>query len=161
MWRVCPPVLALTIAVVACGKAGAPVPITMPVASPTALETFSGTLAVMGSNLHNFQVSQNGQIFVTLTTVTTVPVAADPTQTPPVMAVPAVPVGDPVTVRIGQPTVTTVGVTCSSLKSVVTSAGAAPQLTGQALAGTFCVAISDPGGTLPQPVAYVITVAHT
>ena len=115
----------------------------------------------MGSNLHNFQVSQSGEIFVTLTTVTTVPVADDPTATPPVMAVPAVPVEYPVTVRIGQPTVTTIGVTCSSLKSVVTPAGAAPQLTGQALAGTFCVAISDLSGTLPQPVDYVITVAHS
>jgi hypothetical protein len=165
MWRVFPVILAgalvVALAGAACEQTGQPVPVTMPVASPTVTETFSGTLAAQGSNLHNFQITKNGEIDVTLTTVTTVPVQADPNAVPPVDAVPAVPVTYPVTIRVGQPTITTLGVTCSSLKAVVASAGAAPQLTGQALTGTFCVSISDPNGTLPQSIAYVVVVAHS
>jgi hypothetical protein len=153
---------AAAVAVVAtgCEKTGAPVPVPTTVASPTVVETFPGTLMMSGSNLHNFQITRNSEIDVTLTTLTTVPVQADPNADPPVAAVPAMPVSYPLLIRVGQPTITTLGVTCSNLKSVTTSAGSTPQLTGQALPGTFCVGISDPGGTLPQSVDYVITVAH-
>ena len=145
----------------ACDKAGDPVPIPTAVSSPTVTETFSGTLVTLGANLHNFQVTQTSEVDVTLTTETTVAVAADPTASPPVVAVPAVPVTFPVTVRVGQPAISTLGVTCSSLKSVETTAGASPQIRGQALAGTFCVSVSDPNGALPQSVSYIITVAHS
>ena len=144
-----------------CAKAGPPTPVASNVSSPTALETFPGTLMTAGSNLHNFQITQNGEVDVTLTTLTTVPVQADPTASPPVAAVPAMPVDYQLLIRVGQPTITTLGVACSNLKSVTTSPGSTPQLTGQALPGTFCVGISDPNGTLPQSVDYIITVAHS
>jgi hypothetical protein len=65
------------------------------------------------------------------------------------------------TLTVGQPTLTTLGVQCSSLKTVTASAGTTPQLTGQALAGTFCVSITDANGELPRASSYAITVAHS
>jgi hypothetical protein len=65
------------------------------------------------------------------------------------------------TLTVGQPTLTTVGVQCSNLMQVVAPPGASPQLKGQALAGTYCVSISDPNSVLPGAVTYAITVAHS
>jgi hypothetical protein len=161
MRQVVPGILAVAIVASACDKNGPAVPVPITVASPSSVETFTGTLQVAGANLHNFQVSQPGEVDVTLTTETTVAVAADPTASPPVLAVPAAPVAYPLTVRVGQPAISTLGVTCSNLKAVETAAGGTPQLTGQALAGTFCVSVSDPNAALPQAVSYVITVAHS
>jgi hypothetical protein len=124
-------------------------------------ETFPGTISAQGTSQHFFKVNQDSEIDVTLTRVTTVAVQADPNANPPVVGVPAMPVSYSLTVRIGQQAISTLGVTCSDLKSVLTPAGATPQIRGQALAGTFCVAVSDPNGTLPQPVSYVVTVAHS
>jgi hypothetical protein len=98
---------------------------------------------------------------VTLTAISTVPVDADPNATPPVAAIPAAPVTTPMLLTVGQPTLTTLGVQCSTLKAVPATAGGTPQLTGQALGGTFCVAISDPGADLPRASSYAITVAHS
>ncbi len=132
-----------------------------PIASPTMTETFMGTLAASGNSQHFFKVSQDSEIDVTLTTVTTVAIQADPNATPPIVAVPSTPVAYPLSVRIGQQTISAIGVTCSNLKSVITPATAKPQIQGRALAGTFCVAVADPDGMLPQTVNYVVTVAHS
>lgn len=144
-----------------CGKQTEPVPVTMPIAAPTLLDTFSGVVQPFGNFQYQFKVTVDSQVLITLTSVTTVAVAGDPNANPPVAAKPSVPVAYPLSVRIGQSSLTTLGLTCTSLKAVTATAGAAPQLTGQALSGTFCVDISDPNGTLPEPVNITVTIAHS
>lgn len=153
--------VALAVGASACGGNTEPVPVPTPLAQATIIESYTGTLFAAGSNLHTFAVTQNGEMKVTLTAIATVAVDADPNADPPVVAVPAAPVTIPMTLTVGQPTLTTLGVQCSSLKSVTATAGTTPQLTGQALAGTFCVSISDPGAELPRASSYAITVAHS
>ena len=153
--------LALAAGASACGGSSEPVPIPTSIASATIIENYSGTLFAAGSNLHTFAVTQNGEMKVTLTTLATVAVDADPNADPPVAAVPSTPVTAPMTLTVGQPTLTTLGVQCSNLKSVTATAGSTPQLTGQALTGTFCVSISDPNAALPRASSYAITVAHS
>ncbi len=154
----------LTLAAVlaaACNKDVSPVPVPTPIAQPSITENYSGTLFVLGSNLHSFAVKLPSEVDVTLTAVATVPVTADPTADPPVVGVPSVPLTVPLTLRVGQPTLTTIGVQCSDLMSISTSPGTTPQLKGQALAGTYCVSISDPDDVLPSAVSYAITVSHS
>ena len=151
----------LAVASASCNKDVTPVPVPSPVAPPTTTENYSGTLYVLGSNIHFFQVKIPSEVDVTLTAVATVAVPADPTADPPVVAVPSVPVTVPLTLTVGQSTLTTIGVQCSNLMSVSTTAGSAPQLKGQALAGTYCVSISDPNDVLPSSVSYAITVSHS
>jgi hypothetical protein len=115
----------------------------------------------LGSNLHSFQVQASGEVYVTLTAVNTVPVDADPSTDPPTVAVPSTPVTEKLTLNVGQPTLTTLGVQCSHIKSVETAFGTTPQLTGQALIGTFCVSLSDSLATLPRTSTYTITVSHS
>jgi hypothetical protein len=149
------------VAASACNRDATPVPVTTPVAPPTITENYSGTLYVLGSNLHSFAVKVVSEVDVTLTAVATVAVPDDPNADPPVVGVPSVPVTVPLTLRVGIPTLTTIGVQCSDLMSVSTAPGQAPQLKGQALAGTYCVSISDPDDVLPGPVSYAITVSHS
>jgi hypothetical protein len=159
-WR-----LFLTVATVlvvsSCDRDTTPTPVPTPIAPPTTTENFSGTLFVLGSNVHFFAVKLPSEVDVTLTAVATVPVPADPTATPPVIGMPSVPLTVPLTLRVGQSTLTTIGVQCSDLMTVSASAGSAPQLKGQALAGTYCVSISDPEDVLPSAVSYAITVSHS
>jgi hypothetical protein len=162
MRRVFPLILACAVAAAGCEKTGVPVPSPIPIAPPTIVEpAFTGTLLQLGSNLHEFAVATNGEVDVTLLAVTTVPVPDDPTANPPVVGAPATPLTTPLTLAVGQPSITTLGVTCLPFKAVVTAPAVAPQLTGQALKGTFCISISDPSGVLPGPVNYTITVAHS
>jgi hypothetical protein len=151
----------LAAAAAGCGSAPPPVPVPTPVAPPSVTNTATGTLHISGSNYYQFQVATSGEVDVTLTSLMTVPVQADPTANPPVTAVPAVPVGVPVTLTVGQPSLTTLGVSCSVLKTTSTSPGTSPQLTGHALAGNFCISISDPNGALPAAVNYVVLIAHS
>ena len=148
-------------AAAACEKSTEPIPVPTTIVKPTITESYSGTLAPFGSNLHSFEVKQNSEVYVTVTQVRTVEVVADPTADPPVAASPAAPYTQPLTIRVGQPTLTTIGVQCSNLKSVEAAAGPSPQLTGQALTGTYCVSISDPNDALPRAVTYAITVTHS
>jgi len=106
-------------------------------------------------------VTRTSEVDVTLTAVTTVAVPGDPNANPPVPAVPSIPITAPLTLRVGQPTLTTIGVQCSDLMSVKATPGRAPQLKGQALTGTYCVSISDPDDVLPGAVTYAITVGHS
>jgi hypothetical protein len=153
--------LIVALAVTACDKNSAPVPVPMPIATPTINENYTGTLSPSGSNLHFFQVQQASQVLVTLTQLVTVPVAANPAANPPVVAIPATPLTVPLEIHVGQQILTTIGVQCSKLKSVMAPAGSSPQLTGQAITGTYCVAISDPNNVLPRASMYAITVAHS
>jgi hypothetical protein len=158
--RVLPAAVALC-AALACNRNTQPVPVPTPIATPTITDTYTGTLSPLGSNLHFFQVQQDSQVVVTLTQLVTVAVAADPTADPPILPIPATPVAAPVTITVGQQALTTLGVTCSSLKTVVQPAGSSPQLTGQALKGTYCVSITDADAVLPRPTSYAVTVAHS
>jgi len=155
------PIVAALAAAWACSKNTEPVPVPTPIATPTVTDTYVGTLTPLGSNLHFLQVQQDSQVFVTLTQLVTVPVAADPAANPPVLPIPAMPVTGAVTITFGQQALTTLGVTCASLKSVVQSAGAAPQLSGQALKGTYCVSVTDADATLPRATSYTISVKHS
>lgn len=153
--------LVLAAAVAACKNNTEPTPIPIAIAPATVTENFSGTLFVSGSNLHIFAVAKDGEVHVTLTAVSTIAVDADPNAVPPVAAIPAAPVTVPMTLTVGQPALTTLGVQCSSLKQTAVLPGAREQLSGQALAGSFCVSISDPNGELPRAASYAITVTHS
>ena len=154
-------ILAGVLCASACNKDTTPVGVPTPIAPPTVTENYSGTLFVLGSNLHSFAVKVPSEVDVTLTAVATVAVPADPTADPPVVGVPSVPVTVPLTLRVGQPTLTTIGVQCSDLQSTTATPGTTPQLKGQALGGTYCVSISDPDDVLPSAVTYAITVSHS
>jgi len=155
------PLSVVLVVLAACDRNTTPVPVPGPVAPATTTETYTGTLSPKGTNLHFFQVQQNGQVLVTLAQLVTVPVAGDPSANPPVPAVPATPIAGAVKLTVGQQALTTIGVTCSSLKSVVASVAPTPQLTGQALKGTYCVSITDTQDVLPRPTTYTISVAHS
>jgi len=149
------------IAMAACDKNTQPTPIPSPVAKPTTTETFNGTIQPGGSFQYQFKIVFDGEVYVTLKAENSVAVDANPDATPPIAAKPSVPVSYPVNIRIGQSTLTTLGLTCTNLRSVTTAAGATPQLTGQALAGTFCVDVADAlllDSTLALPEAINITV---
>src|SRR3954467_14589951 len=80
-----PRVMVATMMVAACSKATEPVPVPTPIATPTITDSYTGTLFINGSNLHSFEVKENSQVLVTLTSVVTVPIDADPTADPPVV----------------------------------------------------------------------------
>jgi hypothetical protein len=154
-------IFSILLAASACDRDTTPQPVPTPVQPPSVTENYSGTLFVLGSNLHSFEVKRTSEVDVTLTAVATVAVPADPNATPPVTGVPSTPITAPLTLRVGQPTLTTIGVQCSDLMSVKATSGATPQLRGQALPGTYCVSISDPDDVLPGAVTYAITVGHS
>jgi hypothetical protein len=154
------------VAMAGCDKNSQPTPIPSPVAKATTSETFNGTIQPGGSFQYQFKVAIDGELYVTLKAETSVAVDANPDATPPVDAKPSVPVSYPLSIRIGQSSLTTLGLTCTNLRSVTTSAGATPQLTGQALAGTFCVDVSDlllidPTRALPEAVNITVTIDHS
>lgn len=103
----------------------------------TVTEQFGGTLAVKGSNVHSFNVSQVGRLKVTLTSVT--PNAS-------------------VVLAVGTPT----GVACvPTTPAIAVQAGPVPQFSGTAtITGTFCISVSDTD-TLTEPVNYSVTVVHS
>ena len=155
------PLLVIALAgFIACNRSTEPTPVEAPVAPPTQSDSFSGVIFQNGNFQYQFKVSVSGQVLITLRSVATVAVDADPNAVPPVVAKPSVPVTYPLNVRIGQSTLTTLGLACTNLKDVTTPAGTTPQLTGQALFGTFCVNVSDKDGTLPEPVNFTVNIAH-
>lgn len=99
-------------------------------------DTFSGTVAVKGTDAHSFTVGTSGQVDVTLTT-----------------ANPSVPMG----LSVGVPN----GSACPAVAggSVVAAAGSSAQLSGVMSPATYCVAVFDVGNQ-SQPVSYTVTVAH-
>jgi hypothetical protein len=114
-----------------------PVPPTTPTpAVPTITETFSDTLLVLGSNVHQFTVSTVGGVKVSL-------VSVEP--------------GAIVAIGIGTPSLGS----CTVYDQVKTVAGPAVQLSGTAtVPGSYCVIIQDPGN-LVEPAVYTINVLHS
>jgi len=110
-------------------------------ARPAVTDTFTGTLATSGTDSHPFNVPVPGEVDVTLT-------ALNPQPTPAV----------PLTLAIGLPSTTVVG-QCATIQSVSTTPGPTPQITGHALAGNFCVSVTDTGN-LTGSVTYTVVVAH-
>jgi hypothetical protein len=102
-------------------------------------ETFSGTVAVGQSDSRNFVVQVSGAATFTLTSLANAQsstIAAE--------------------LSVGQPTTTT----CSALTGGVinTGAGAAAQLSGTLIAGTYCVQVRDFQNI--GPLTYSVTVVH-
>ena len=121
---------------VACSDPVAPVP-PSPVV-PTITETFTGTLTIGGSNLHQFQVTQVGGLRVTLNEVAP---------------------GAAVLLAVGTPSTATG--TCAALSGLTTVAGPIAQLSGTAtVPGSFCVSVADVGN-LVESVTYTISVLHS
>jgi len=162
MRRVFPLVIVMLAAcAAACDQNSEKVAIPTPIAEPTAVDTFTGVVFQSGNFQYQFKVNVDSKVLVTLTSMTSVKVDADPNADPPVVGKPSVPVSYPINMRIGQSTLSTLGLACTNLKQVTTPAGPTPQLTGQALSGTFCVDVSDPDGVLPEPVNITVTIAHS
>ena len=101
-------------------------------------ETFTGTVSVAGSDFHTFTAAQTGEIDITLTAA-----------------------GPPATIFMGLAIGTVAGTTCTHLSggAVNTPAGTAPQLTGTANAGTYCIDIYDVGNQTGS-ITYTVAVAH-
>src|SRR5438477_205581 len=130
--------------------------------SPTRPSTGSSSPTV--STYHQFNVPQNGQVGITLTSDSYAPLTDPDTGNP----VPN-PRADPIpalTILVGTPAATTIGLQCSAIafngaaQYVVVSPGTAPQLTGNALAGNYCISVSDPNDQLLDPILYKVTVSH-
>jgi hypothetical protein len=112
-------------------------------ANPTVVtETFTGTVQIGATNVHNFTVSAPGTVNVTMT-------AAGPPST--------------ITMGLGVGNPGAAG-TCVFLSGGTTQAIAStttPQLSGAlAASGAYCVAIGDIGNAA-GPITYSITVSHT
>ena len=105
---------------------------------PRTTDTFTGTVAIGGSDFHSFPIAVTGQIDVTLTAAT-----------PPSTIVMGVSVGTPADGK------------CTPLAgaSATTSAGASVQVSGLASPGTLCVDVHD-AGNQSAPVSYTVTVTH-
>ena len=101
-------------------------------------ETFSGTVTVGGSDVHNFTVTATGAIDVTLTAAA-----------PPAAVVMGISVGMPADGK------------CPPLAGASTnaSAGTTVQLSGLASAGTLCIDVHD-AGTQSETVSYTASVTH-
>jgi hypothetical protein len=157
-FRAAPIALALAVASAGCNTQQALPTTPTPVAPPTVVETFTGSLIAFGSNLHTFTVSQLGEVDITLKTTQLQPTIDAETGEP---IPPADPTAVPMlTLAIGTPSTTIFGPVCAAIKSVEAKADAAPQIIGSALAGNFCVSFSDTNGILTNVVDYTIVVAH-
>lgn len=127
---------ALLVLTAGCGSSSTTAATTTTVTRTT--DTFTGTVAVGGSDFHSFPVTVTGQIDVTLTAAT-----------PPSTIVMGINIGIPADGK------------CPALAGATTkaSAGASVQLSGLASPGTLCVAVRDLG-TQTAPVSYTVTVTH-
>ena len=104
-------------------------------------ETFTGTVQVGGSDIHQFTVGQQGNVSITLTQA-----------------------GDPPTILMGlgvgqPPNATSTACVILSGGFVQTAAGTNAQLAGTAPAGLYCVQVVDIGQAL-APINYTVTVVH-
>lgn len=126
LWIGCLAVLAV-LAAAGCGAG---------LASPSQFvtESFTGTLEVSGVNLHGFNVTRNGELNVTVRTVTPNTVFA-------------IALGQ---VSGGQCQDSGAGGSLVSLGSVVT---------GMMVPGSYCIAVYDPG-SLTASITYTIDVTH-
>jgi len=126
--------VAVTLALTACG--GSSTTTTTSPTAPTTTDTFTGTLATGGVDLHNFTVAQAGTVTVTLTSVS-------PQGT--------ITVG----LGLGQPS----GTTCTLFSTDETARmGSVEQ--GTIDVGSYCVEIYDLGNVQGSDT-YAITVNHS
>jgi hypothetical protein len=143
--------LVVAVSAVACSSGDvAPTPIpTQPgsFAPPTVVETFAGTLTILGTDSHPFNVPVPGEVDITLTKIA----PATDTSTPPAE-------NTTLMLAIGLPSTTTIG-QCATLQTVSATAASSPQIKGHALTGNFCVSVTDPGN-LTDSISYSLTVAH-
>jgi hypothetical protein len=134
-------VLGAVLGATACGNTGdvtTSTPTTPTVAAATT-EMFSGTVDVKGSDVKSFNVvASGGQLLVILT-------AAGPPST--------------ISMVLGLGMYSNPTCTLLTNGSIITPAGANPQLSGTVSAGSYCVQISD-AGNQTEPVAYSVTVIH-
>jgi hypothetical protein len=144
------PAVAAALFAAACSSdiASTPTPTQPPsFAPPTVVETFTGTLSILGTDSHRFEVPVPGEVDVTLTKI------APATETS------AVPAPDTtLLLSVGLPSTTTIG-QCATVQSTRATAGPTPQIKGHALTGGFCVSLTDPGN-LTDSISYTVTVAH-
>src|SRR5439155_18532445 len=166
MRRVFPWVLALAMATAGCAQSNqAPTPIPINLSPADTTDTFSGTLSILGSNYHQFCVEKPGRVDITLTSTAYAP-TTDPDTGASIPSTRTDPI-PPLTVLVGTPAATTIGLLCSPIafngQNLVVSnatAGNKAQLAGNALAGNLCISVSDPTGVLPDKITYQVTVAH-
>jgi hypothetical protein len=130
-------IAAVVVVMPACS--GSSTPATSPTSSTTrTTETFTGTVAIGGHDLHSFPVATTGAVDVTLTAAA-----------PPADVVMAISIGLPVN-----------GL-CTPMAgaSAQTAAGTSVQLSGISSPATLCVDVHDAGGQT-APVTYGVTVVH-
>jgi hypothetical protein len=126
-------VFVLALAAAACDDPVAP-PSPTPVEATTT-EQFAATLAINGSNVHPFVVSQVGRLRVTLT----------------------LPEGVSVALAVGTP----LGAACQAASTVVAENSTTPQISGTAtITGVYCISVTAPA-TLTESVAYSVSVSHS
>ena len=102
-------------------------------------ESFSGTVSVAGNDFHPFTVGTAGAtLSVTLTAA-----------------------GPPSTIFVGLGLGAYDAPTCTLFSNafLTTQAGGAPQLSGTAGAGSYCVVVYDVGNQT-GPITYAVTVSH-
>jgi hypothetical protein len=165
MRRVFPWALALAMAAAGCGQSTeAPTPIPIPLAPATFVDNFSGTLNLVGSNYHQFQLKQSGEVDITLTTTAYAP-TTDPDTGASIPSTRTDPI-PPLLLLVGTPAATTIGLQCSPIAFnganllVEATASNTAQLKGNALAGNYCISLSDQNAALLDPITYKVTVAR-
>src|SRR5262249_14155640 len=101
-------------------------------------ESFTGAVAVGGTDFHTFSVANSGAISVTLTAA-----------------------GPPATIYVGLGVGTPSMATCTLLTNgaVATPAGTTAQLSGTISAGSYCVSVFDIGNQTGD-ITYAVTVTH-
>jgi hypothetical protein len=158
--------LALAVVAAACTQSNqAPTPIPINLSPADTTDTFSGTLSILGSNYHQFCVEKPGEVDITLRSTAYAP-TTDPDTGASIPSTRTDPI-PPLTVLVGTPAATTIGLLCSPIafngQSLVVhdaTAGSKAQIAGTALAGNLCISVSDPNGALPDKITYQVTVAH-
>jgi hypothetical protein len=130
-------VVLIALAAAACGSDSSSTAAT-PAATARTTDTFTGTVAVHGSDFHSFPISATGIVDVTLTAAT-----------PPSTIVMGLSIGTPA------------NGTCTALAgaSTTAAAGSSVQLSGMTTAGTLCVDVHDIGNQ-SAPVSYTVSVTH-
>jgi hypothetical protein len=116
---------------------------TLPTTPSPALttESFSGTVAVLGNDVHTFTINQTGEVDITLT------------GTAPLTTI-------SMGLAIGNPPAANSPV-CLPVSGGTLSAqaSATPQLTGTVAPGVYCVMVFDIGNET-EPTTYTLTVKH-
>jgi hypothetical protein len=164
MRRVFPWALVLAMAAACAQSSQAPTPIPIPLAPPTVVDNFSGTLHLVGSNYHQFQLKQPGEVDITLTTTAYAP-TTDPNTGASIPSTRTDPI-PPLLLLVGTPAATTIGLQCSPLAFnganllVEATASNTAQLKGNALAGNYCISVSDQNAALLDAITYRVTVAR-